>query len=106
MRAQRRLRHSYFVYVLECSDGTYYTGVTSNIERRLWEHAHPSNPYAYTASRLPIVLRWSEMFRQVKDAIRFEKQRKGWNRKKKEALFIGDWVRIQELARSKGRIPK
>ena len=99
MRSRRRLRHVYFVYILECSDGSYYTGVTNNVERRLWEHAHPTNAFSYTASRLPIVLRWSDMFRFVKDAINFEKQLKGWSRRKKEALFSGDWVRIRELAK-------
>jgi Predicted endonuclease containing a URI domain len=33
-----KLNHNYSVYVLECSDGSYYTGVTNDLERRLWEH--------------------------------------------------------------------
>ena len=97
--ARRKLRHAYFVYILECGDGTYYTGITNNLERRLWEHQYPSDFFGYTSYRLPLVLRWSDTFRFVRDAIQFEKQLKGWSRKKKEALFAGDWVRIRELAK-------
>ncbi len=94
------MRPTYFVYILECSDATYYTGITNNIERRLWEHQHPTeDSFAYTAPQLPVVPRWSDMFRQVRDAIGFEKQLKGWSRQKKEPLFTGDWVRIRKLAK-------
>ena len=34
----------YYVYILQCKDGSYYTGVTNNIERRLWEHETGDNP--------------------------------------------------------------
>ena len=92
--------HNYFVYILECSDGFYYTGVTNNIDRRLREYNEGINPTSFTHKRRPIVLRYCKKFKYILDAIAWEKQLKGWSRKKKEALFIEDWCKIVELARN------
>lgn len=92
--------HKYFVYILECSDGLYYTGVTNNISRRLWEHSEGDNPTSFTYKRRPIILRYCREFKYILDAIAWEKQLKGWSRKKKEALFIEDWASIVELAKN------
>jgi predicted GIY-YIG superfamily endonuclease len=89
-----------WVYILRCSDGSYYTGVTSNIEQRLDQHYH--GKVGYTASRKPFVFLWSAEFAHIDDAIAFEKQVKGWSRVKKEALMRDDWSEIQRLARTKG----
>jgi len=97
-----KLAHNYFVYIVECSDKSYYTGVTNNIERRLWEHNHGPNKLSYTYSRRPVILKYCERFQNIKYAIAWEKQIKGWSRKKKEALFIDDWEEIKRLARLKG----
>lgn len=45
-----------FVYILECSDGTYYTGVTSNLEKRVFEHKIGRHQNSYTFSRKPLKL--------------------------------------------------
>ncbi|MBC7768159.1 MAG: GIY-YIG nuclease family protein [Phycisphaerales bacterium] len=92
-----------WVYILRCSDGSYYAGVTSNIERRLDEHFH--SEIGYVAKRKPFEYLWSEEFANIDDAIGFEKQVKGWSRAKKEALMRGDWLEIQRLAKLKGRSP-
>ncbi len=89
-----------WVYILRCSDGSYYTGVTSDIERRLDQHYH--GEVGYTASRKPLEYLWSAEFAHIDDAIAFEKQVKGWSRAKKEALMCGDWPEIQRLAALKG----
>jgi predicted GIY-YIG superfamily endonuclease len=89
-----------WVYILRCSDGTYYTGVTSNIERRLDQHYQ--GKIGYTAKRKPFEYLWSDEVAHIDDAITFEKQVKGWSRAKKEALMRGDWPEIQRLARTKG----
>lgn len=83
--------HHYFVYILECSDGSYYTGVTNNIERRLWEHETGFNTTCYTYKKRPVILKYYIHLTDVKQAIAWEKQIKGWSRKKKEALFKEDW---------------
>ena len=88
-----------YVYILECSDGSYYTGVTNNIERRLWEHEHKENLDCYTATRLPVILKYcAHFYGDPKNAIAFEKRIKGWSRAKKEALMTEDWEKIKELS--------
>ncbi len=91
-----------WVYILRCSDDSYYTGVTSNIEQRLDQHFH--GKIGYTAKRKPFEYLWSEEFANIDDAIAFEKQVKGWSRAKKEALMRGDWAEVQRLARKKGAV--
>lgn len=88
-----------YVYILECSDGSYYTGVTNDMDRRLFEHQSQEDPNCYTATRLPVALRYCGHFYGNPDnAIAFEKQIKGWSRAKKESLMNEDWDIIKELA--------
>ena len=96
-----KIAHNYYVYIVECSDKSYYTGVTNNLERRLWEHETGYNLSCYTFKRRPVVLKYVEWHLDIIQAIAWEKQIKGWSRKKKEALFIQDWEEIKKLARSK-----
>jgi putative endonuclease len=92
----------YIIYILRCSDGHYYIGVTNNIERRLWEHQHGWDKSCYTYRRRPVELVYQEQFRDVEQAIAREKQLKGWTVKKKEALIAGDWERLKILSKSHG----
>jgi putative endonuclease len=85
------------MYILECSDGTYYTGSTINLERRLWEHQNGFGAN-HTRKRLPVTLVYCEFFDRVSDAFYREKQIQGWNRRKKEALIAGDSNELHELA--------
>lgn len=93
--------HNYFVYVLECSDGSYYVGVTNDLEVRLEQHNSGNNRTAYTYSRRPVVLKYYQRFDFIEHAIEFEKQLKGWSRKKKEALFEENWEEIKRLSNLK-----
>ena len=95
-----KIAHNYYVYIVECSDKSCYTGVTNNIERRLWEHNNDNNSSSYTFKRRPVILRYCQRFQDITQAIAWEKQIKGWSRKKKEALFIEDWEEIKRLAKS------
>tara|TARA_R100000789_G_C2944733_1_gene133182 strand:- start:366 stop:677 length:312 start_codon:yes stop_codon:yes gene_type:complete len=90
--------YSYFVYILKCSDNSYYTGITNNLDRRLKEHKCGLNKNCYTFSRRPVDLEFFEEFHDVLQAIYFEKQIKGWTRLKKQALINGDFDRLQILA--------
>ena len=56
---------TYYVYILECSDKTLYVGVTNNLKRRLSEHRSIRSPKAYTASCLPVVLRFYAEFSDI-----------------------------------------
>ena len=95
------LNHNYFVYVVECSDKSYYTGITNDLDRRLWEHNEGINIGCYTYPRRPVTLKYLQHFQHVEEAIKWEKQVKGWSRKKKEALFKEEWEAVKKLAKSK-----
>ena len=90
---------SFYVYLLQCSDGSYYCGQTDSIESRMQQHY--TGEIGYTSTRKPVQLVWQGEFETREGAIAFEQQIKGWSRAKKEALIAGDWGRIQELAKSK-----
>ena len=90
----------YFVYILKCSDDSYYVGITNNLEKRINEH-QSGMIKGYTSSRLPIRLVFSERFTDVNQAIRLEKQLKGWSRKKKEALINRNLDLLVKLSNSK-----
>jgi putative endonuclease len=84
-----------YMYILECIDGSYYTGSTWNIEQRVWEHQKGLGAN-YTKHRLPVKLVYYEEYKRIDDAFYREKQVQGWSRKKKLAL-IED--RIEDLPR-------
>ena len=88
----------YYVYILKCSDNSYYTGVTNNIEKRFNEHQSGINKGAYTYKKRPVELVFCEYFGDINQAIAFEKQIKGWTRKKKEAIIVGNWEKLKELS--------
>jgi putative endonuclease len=91
-----------YIYMLRCSDGSYYIGsARRGLERRLAEHN--SGVFGgYTSKRLPVELVWSEHFPDITDAIAVERQLKGWSRAKKEALIKGDYASIKALAKRRG----
>jgi putative endonuclease len=88
---------AFWVYILCCSDGSYYTGHTDNIEKRIKEHQTGEIP-GYTSTRLPVEAVFSETFSTREEALAAERQIKGWSRKKKEAMIRGDWKEVQRLA--------
>jgi putative endonuclease len=86
-----------YIYILECADGSYYTGSTKDLERRLWEHQNGLGAN-HTAKRLPVKLVYCEECDRIDDAFYREKQVQGWSRKKKEALMASDYNQIHLLA--------
>ena len=89
-----------FMYILECGDGTYYTGSTPDVEKRLEEHDAGFGAN-YTAKRLPVKLVYTERFLMIKDAFEREKQIQKWSQAKKKALIAGD-IETLKLASKKG----
>ena len=75
-----------YVYILNCSDGSFYTGSTWDVEKRLWEH-QTGNGADYTRKRLPVELVFCEFFERIDEAFEREKQIQGWSRRKKLALI-------------------
>ena len=90
---------SSWVYIVECSDGSYYTGATTNLAQRIGQH-NVGTFDGYTSSRRPVKLLWSQEFGDVRDAIEAERKLKKWTRAKKEALMRGDFEMLHELSRS------
>ena len=88
----------YSVYILKCSEESYYTGITNNLEKRFNEHQFGFNKEAYTYTRRPLLLAFHQEFNDVLQAIYFEKKIKGWTRLKKQALINGDFDRLQILS--------
>jgi putative endonuclease len=88
-----------YVYILECADGSYYTGVTNNAERRLAEHNFGTDKQSYTYSRRPVEMLYCEYFTDPELAIYWEKKIKGWTRRKKKALIDDDWDSIIEFSK-------
>jgi putative endonuclease len=88
-----------FVYILLCSDGSYYVGCTSSsLEKRLAEHEAGIFD-GYTAHRRPLRLVFHQAFENITDAIAAERRVKGWRRERKEALIRGDYAALPRLAR-------
>jgi predicted GIY-YIG superfamily endonuclease len=88
----------FYVYILRCADGSYYTGHTNDRDARVAAH-HRGELKAYTSSRLPVVLVFSQEFPTREEALASERQIKGWSRQKKEAMIRGDWDEVRRLAK-------
>jgi len=91
---------SYCVYILKCSDNSYYIGITNNLERRMQEHNEGLNKTCYTYNKRPLLLVFQSVFNNPTEAIAFEKQIKGWSRKKKEALIIDNIELLKVLSKN------
>lgn len=91
----------YFVYMLKCADDSYYIGVTNDYSKRFEQHQLGFSNKSYTYSRRPVELVYLESFNDIKQAIAWEKQIKGWTRAKKKALIEQNYSKIKELAECK-----
>jgi len=89
----------FFVYILECSDETYYTGNTSNLILRLSQHHVGYNTTSYTYRRRPVKLVWAQEFPSRYGALRCERQIKGWSHIKKQALIKDDIYKIHQIVK-------
>ena len=89
-----------FVYILHCSDGSYYTGLARGheLDRRISEHQQGIGG-DYTRRRLPVTLLWHHHFDQIADAVLWERKLKGWSRAKKEAMMSGAWDTVSFSAK-------
>ena len=90
-----------YVYILKCSDNSFYTGITNNPERRFKQHSLGINIEAYTYNRRPLELVYCELFTDFNLAIEWETRIKKWSRAKKEALIKDNWKHLIELAACK-----
>ena len=88
----------YYVYILKCSNESYYTGITNDITRRFEEHEFGINKECYTFKRRPLIMEFYQEFSDVLQSIYFENKIKGWTRAKKKALIDEDFDMLQILS--------
>jgi predicted GIY-YIG superfamily endonuclease len=91
---------TWFVYILACSNQSYYIGHTHDLSARLSLHQHKKGAQ-HTAVHTPSAILYQESFPTELAAIRRERQLKRWSRAKKEALNAGDKNRLHELSKSR-----
>jgi putative endonuclease len=88
------------IYILQCADGSYHTGITRrSVEERLSEHARGLILDCYTFERRPVKLVFAEHYERITDAIAAERRIKGWLRAKKEAYMRGDFPALVALSK-------
>ena len=87
-----------YMYILQCSDGHYYTGSTIDLEKRMEEHQFGIGAN-FTHKLSSVKLLYFETFERIDDAYYREKQVQGWSRKKKEALMKRQTSILHELAK-------
>lgn len=90
-----------YTYILQCANGEYYVGSTTNLEARLNEHQAGMGG-KYTSTHLPVKLVYFEEYSSIHLAFSRERQLHGWSRAKKEALIRGDYEALRPLSLSKG----
>ena len=96
----------YTVYILECTDSSFYVGITSNLDIRLQEHNSGKDKSAYTFKRRSVILKWFQNFTSPSEAIKLEKKLKGWSRVKKIALIEEDWERLIQYSKNQTEFGK
>ena len=84
----------FHAYILRCSDGSYYTGHTDDLARRIAQH-QSGELRGYTNERRPVELAWCQDFPSRAEALDAELRIKSWSRAKKEALIAGHWERLR-----------
>ena len=94
-----------FVYILKCSNNSYYVGSAIDLELRLQQH-QTGFFKGYTETRRPVELLWWTELPTDDKAFICERQLKGWSRAKKEALLRSDWAKVRELSRRRGGLAK
>ncbi|TWP34539.1 GIY-YIG nuclease family protein [Leekyejoonella antrihumi] len=94
-----------WTYMLECCDGSYYVGSTTDLDRRMEEHASGFGA-KYTSTRLPVTLVWCHESAKIDQSYALEKQVQGWSRAKRQALIHGRIDLLHGLSRKGYRKPR
>ncbi|HEY3899631.1 MAG TPA: GIY-YIG nuclease family protein [Chthoniobacter sp.] len=93
------MREDFWAYIAgNKRRSSLYTGMTNDLERRMWEHKHPNNPKAFTARYRVTELLWCERFPTALDAIACEKRIKGLSRAKKVAMISAQNPEWEDLS--------
>lgn len=87
MREKFRRIGRYYVYMLECNDGTYYTGYTNDLDKRIKEHNNSKRGAKYLKGKLPVKLVWHKEYKYYKRALRAERRIKQLSHRQKRELI-------------------
>lgn len=98
-----------WVYIAKCGDGTLYTGVTTDLKRRIYEHNHSPNGHHYTSKRTPVEIIYTEEYPSHAPAFRREREIKSFTRKQrldliqqsqqsKEVVYVGSSNALAQLS--------
>ena len=96
MRKEIKRTGRYFTYILECQDGTYYTGYTNDLDNRVKEHNNSKRGAKYLRGKLPVKLAWHKEYKYYKRALKAEIAIKKLSHRQKEEL-----VRMHEKNQSR-----
>ena len=101
-RARRTTNNDFMwhIYIIQCSDGSLYTGSTTDVSRRVKAHNEKSGG-SYTRTHAPVKLVYQEPCPDQSTALKREAQIKRWTKKKKLALIAGDASHLHELSKSR-----
>jgi len=91
---------AFWVYILKCADGSYYTGHTDDLDKRISEH-RTGEYCVYTREKGPVTPVFAQECATRVEALEAERRIKGWSRAKKEAMIRGDWNEVSRLAKSR-----
>ncbi len=91
----------FWMYMLKCSDDSYYVGHTDNLQVRITAHEKGFFRTCYTFDRRPVTLVFAQDFSTREEALAMERRVKGWSRAKKIALVDRDWAAIAKLAKAR-----
>ena len=82
-----KLGHNYYVYIVECRDGSYYIGITNDIDRRIWEHNTGFDPGCYTYEKRPVEIKSYEHYTAANQAISRAEATKGLVEEKETGII-------------------
>ena len=88
-----------YLYIVKCNDGSFYTGVTNDLEKRIIEHNNGINSDSYTYNRRPVELVYHTYFIDFNLAFEWETRIKKWSKAKKLALINGDFDLLKILSK-------
>ena len=89
-----------WVYIIECSDASYYTGSTWDLDARITQHQLGAGA-VYTSTRTPVLLRFCMETESIREAYDWERRIHGWSRAKKVALIEGRLNDLPGLSRNR-----
>jgi putative endonuclease len=101
---QKKPNTDWFVYILNCGDGSLYTGITTDLQRRLDEHNDSKLGARYTRARRPVELLWFEQHDSRSDAAIREAEIKKLDRQQKIGVIENGWKKRKTKLEKAGAV--